>query len=90
MLNLCLSELTKNQVTRKCAACCKRAGLKGLKLHRLGHFFATESIDANVDIMTLSKLLRYCDLRTSAVCVKTQMPVLQSAVNRLEDGISSL
>jgi len=84
------ADLTKNQVSRKFNACCKRSKLKGFKLHSLRHTFATKLIDAGVDIMTVSKLLGHSDLKTTAIYAKTQMPVLQSAVRKLEDGMSTL
>ena len=46
--------------------------------------YATKMVDAGVDVVTVSKLLGHAGVRTSLIYAKTQLPVLQTAVKKLE------
>jgi site-specific recombinase XerD len=78
--------LSKSVATNKFKDFARKAGVNGMKLHSLGHTFATKLIDAGVDVLTVSKLLGHSDIKTTMIYAKTQFPVLQDAMGRLENA----
>ncbi|MBI3110035.1 MAG: tyrosine-type recombinase/integrase [Ignavibacteriales bacterium] len=80
------SELNPGLVSHKFNKFARDAGLKGVKLHSLRHTYATKLIDAGVDILTVNRLLNHADIKTTMIYAKARLPVLQDAVQRLEES----
>jgi len=63
---------------------CRRAGLKGLRLHDLRHTFATRLIRRGVDIITVQSLLGHSSVTTTQRYTHTGEAEKREAVRRLE------
>jgi excisionase family DNA binding protein len=67
---------------------CRRAGLKGLRLHDLRHTFATRLIRRGVDIITVQSLLGHSSVTTTQRYTHTGEAEKREAVRRLEPKAS--
>ena len=67
---------------------CRRAGVKGLRLHDLRHTFATRLIRRGVDIITVQSLLGHSSVTTTQRYTHTGEAEKREAVRRLEPRAS--
>ena len=67
---------------------CRRAGLKGLRLHDLRHTFATRLIRRGVDIITVQSLLGHSSVTTTQRYTHSGELEKREAVRRLEPKAS--
>jgi site-specific recombinase XerD len=77
--------LEASSVQRSCQAAVERARLKqGVSTHTLRHTFATELLEADVDVLTIQKILGHTSLRTTAIYTHVRRDHLQAAIEALD------
>ena len=77
--------LDASSVQRSCKAAVERAGLKeGVCTHTLRHTFATELLEADVDVLAIQKILGHTSLRTTAIYTHVRRDHLQAAIEALD------
>jgi integrase/recombinase XerC len=61
------------------------AGLENVSPHTLRHSFATQSLRAGVDLVSVAKLLGHQRLETTAIYTQPSQRDLENAVEKLAD-----
>ena len=64
-------------------AACRRAKIKGLRVHDLRHTAATRMIEAGVDLVTVSKILGHSSIQMTMRYAHPTPENMQRAVNKL-------
>jgi integrase/recombinase XerD len=72
------------QVQKACQRAVDRAGLPpGVSAHTLRHTFATELLEAGVDLLTIQKILGHADIKTTLIYTHVRRDRLHAAAQAL-------
>ena len=83
--------LTANSVQRACQQAAARAGLKpGVSPHTLRHTYATELLEAGIDLLTIQKILGHSSLRTTLLYTHVRRDHLQAAGRAANQALNLL
>lgn len=64
---------------------CKRADIKGLRLHDLRHTAASRMIQAGIDLVTVSKILGHSSIQMTMRYVHSTTEIMRKAVEKLAE-----
>ncbi len=79
--------LDPSAVQKACQRAVDRAGLPaGVSAHTLRHTFATELLEAGVDLLTIQKILGHADLKTTLIYTHVRRDRLQ-VVSQVQEGL---
>jgi integrase/recombinase XerD len=79
--------LDSSAVQKACQRAVDRAGLApGVSAHTLRHTFATELLEADVDLLTIQKILGHADLKTTLIYTHVRRDRLH-AVSQVQEGL---
>jgi integrase/recombinase XerD len=74
-----------SSIQRACQAAVTSAGLRaGVTTHTLRHTFATELLEANIDLLTIQKILGHASLNTTAIYTHVRRDQLRSVAEVLD------
>lgn len=78
---------TNQACNRRLKTWVKQIGInKRVSYHVARHSFATNTLDKNVELYTVSKLLGHSDISTTQIYAQVTMRQKKEAINRLESG----
>lgn len=67
----------------------KRAGLDGLRIHDLGHSFASDALQLGQDLTMIGKLLGHTQIQTTARYAHLKTDPIRAAANTVSDAIAA-
>jgi integrase/recombinase XerD len=77
--------LSESSVQRACHAAVAHAGLRsGVTTHTLRHTFATELLEADINLLTIQKILGHASLTTTAIYTHVRRDQLRSVAKVLD------
>ena len=70
-------------------AACRRAEIKGLRLHDLRHTAASKMIEAGADLVTVSKILGHSSIQMTMRYAHPTLETMRRAVEKLENFLKT-